>query len=355
MISELKKIKILYLVKTMDVGGAERFTLNLARHIATKGAVITVASTGGIFVEGLQKNGIKHIGLKNRPEINNIIPLAIELLRIIREDNYSIIHCQHRIFIFILQFICNRKFILFYTAHNVFNDLFQKIIFPDVTVAVSQTIKLNLLSTSYIPENKIKLINNGVEISNNKIPHNNTITIGFFGRLISVKGIFNLLKAVAILSEDKTDFRLIIRGKGETEEIIKYINLKKLNSMVKLAEVSDNEETIYHGIDVLVLPTKMNEGMPISILEAAARGILVVSTNAGGIGDFIEDEITGIILKSTEPEKLALTLKEIICSYDNFAGIIENARIKVKKDFSLDQMISKYEMLYTESISSVSS
>jgi glycosyltransferase involved in cell wall biosynthesis len=170
-----------------------------------------------------------------------------------------------------------------------------------------------------------------------------------------VKGIFNLLKAVAILSEDKTDFRLIIRGKGETEEIIKYINLKKLNSMVKLAEVSDNEETIYHGIDVLVLPTKMNEGMPISILEAAARGILVVSTNAGGIGDFIEDEITGIILKSTEPEKLALTLKEIICSYDNFAGIIENARIKVKKDFSLDQMISKYEMLYTESISSVSS
>jgi glycosyltransferase involved in cell wall biosynthesis len=352
--SELKKTKILYLIKTMDVGGAERFTLNLARYIAAGGAEVTVASTGGIFVEGLLKNGIKHIGLKNRPEINNIIPLTIELLRIIREDNYTIIHCQHRIFTFILQFIYNRKFILFYTAHNVFNDLFQKIIFPDMTVAVSQTIKLNLLSTSYIPENKIKLINNGVDTPDNKRTANNLLTMGFLGRLISVKGIFNLLKAVAILSQDKTNFRLIIRGKGETEEIIKFINLNKLNSMVTLAGVSDNEETIYHGIDILVLPTKMNEGLPISILEAAARGILVVSTNAGGIGDFIEDEITGIILKSTEPDELAKVLKEIICNYDNFTGIIKNAHTKIKKDFSLDQMTSKYKKLYNESLLSVS-
>src|ERR1035437_7896874 len=98
MISELKNIKILYLVKTMDVGGAERFTLNLAKHFAVKSGGVTVASTGGLFVDELSKNGIKHIRLNNRPEIINFIPLCIELFRIIGEDDYAIIHCQQRIF-----------------------------------------------------------------------------------------------------------------------------------------------------------------------------------------------------------------------------------------------------------------
>ncbi len=104
MISELKNIKILYLVKTMDVGGAERFTLNLAKHFAKCTSGVTVASRGGLFVDELQKHGIEHICLKNRPEIINLIPLSFELLRIIRKNDYTIIHCQHRIFVFILQF-----------------------------------------------------------------------------------------------------------------------------------------------------------------------------------------------------------------------------------------------------------
>ena len=355
MTSKLKNIKILYLVKTMDVGGAERFTLSLAKYFASRTGGVTVASTGGIFVNELQKYGIKHIRLKNPPRIFNIIPLFFELLRIIRKDNYTIIHCQHRIFTFVLQFIRRENFIPVYTANNVFNDFLQRLIFPDFAVAASRSIKLNLYHTTYLHESRIKQINYGVEIPNNINPHNSNITIGFLGRLIKEKGIYNLLEAAKFLAAENADFRLIIRGKGETEKIIKYINLYNLNNFVTLAKASYDEEEIYKGIDILILPTKLNEGLPISILEAAARGILVVSTKAGGIEDFIEHGKTGVILESTEPIKLAAELKEIICSYSSYADVLENARIKVINDFSIDQMTAKYEKLYSMILPAASS
>jgi glycosyltransferase involved in cell wall biosynthesis len=335
----------------MGIGGAERFTLNLAKHFGTKTGGVTVASPKGLFVDELSKNGIKHIGLRNRPDIINIIPLCIELFKIIRENDYNIIHCQHRIFTFILQFTWKKKFILIYTAHNVFNDLFQKIIFPDVAVAVSQSIKLNLLRTININESRIKQINNGVKIAGKKKTVNNIITFGFLGRLIEEKGLFNLLDAVKILSAENIDFRLIIRGKGETDKISEYIILNNLNRIAILAQASNDEEEIYKNIDVLLLPSKMNEGMPLSILEAAAREILVVSTRAGGIEDFIENGKTGILLESIEPKKLAGSIREIIKNFNSYSNLIKSARIKVLSDFSLVQMTAKYEELYSEILS----
>ena len=355
MTSDLKNIKILFLVKTMDVGGAERFTLNLAKHFAARTKGVTVASSGGIFVDELRKNGIKHIRLNNRPEIINIIPLYYELKRIIKEDDYTIIHCQHRIFTFLVQLIWKRKFFLLYTAHNVFNDLFQKIIFPDLAIAVSHTIKLNLLKTFYISKNKINQINNGVGIPDNKKSVSKVLTIGFIGRLIKEKGIFNLLEAVKILTEKRSDFRLIIRGKGETEKISEYIRLNNLNNLVSIALVSNVEKEIYMSIDILILPTKMNEGLPLSILEAAARGILVVSTKEGGIEDFIDNRKTGILLDSVEPKQLADSIEDIIENYNSYSGIIENARNKVINDFSIDQMTVKYEELYSKTLQNTTS
>jgi hypothetical protein len=83
MTTELKYIKILYLVKTMDVGGAERFTLNLCRYFKDKTSGITVASSGGIFVDQLQLAGVKHIKLQHQPVIINIFSLYKELISII--------------------------------------------------------------------------------------------------------------------------------------------------------------------------------------------------------------------------------------------------------------------------------
>jgi L-malate glycosyltransferase len=347
MIKELKQAKILYLVKTMDIGGAERFTLNLCKYFKNKTGSISVASSGGIFVDQLENSGIKHIQLRTHPLLKNIIPLFFELLRILKDEDYSIVHCQHRLFTFILQFIPNRKFILLYTSHNLFNDLFQRCIFPDFATAVSNSIFHNLRSTSLINEKNISQVNNGVKVpDNNNNSHVGLITFGFFGRLIKEKGIFDLLESVKILASDNLNFRLIVKGKGELNDVITFIEQNNLSGKITIIPPSSDENEIYKDIDVLVLPTRFNEGLPLSILEAAARRILVVSADAGGVKDFIQNEKTGIMLDSLEPEIIARALKEIILNFNNYSVIIDNALQKVKADYSLEKMDKQYEEIY---------
>ena len=346
MIKELKHINILYLVKTMDVGGAERFTLNLCRYFKDKTFSITVASSGGIYVDQLERSGIKHIKLQNRPILKNVLPLFKELNSILKEGDYSIVHCQHRIFTFLLQLVMNRNFLLLYTSHNLFTDLFQRLIFPDFAVAVSKSIYSNLISSSFIDKNKITRINLGVNIPENYCPPSGIITFGFFGRLIKDKGIFELLESVKMLASENLTFRLIIKGRGELNEITAFIEKNKLSQIISIIPPSYDEAEIYKEINVLVLPTRLNEGLPISILEAAARRILIVSADAGGVKDFLVDQQTGLMLGSTDPASIAHVLKNIILGYDKFAPLINNALIKVKNEFSLDVTNRNYEDLY---------
>jgi glycosyltransferase involved in cell wall biosynthesis len=352
MTTELKRVKILYLVKTMDIGGAERFTLNLCRYFKDKTSGITVASSGGIFVDQLKQSGVIHIKLQNQPVLKNIFSLYKELISIINEDNYSIVHCQHRIFTFLLQFVPNKKFILLYTANNMFTDLFQKCIFPNFASAASGSICNNLKKTSYIKNNKITQINYGVKVPEIYQPHEGLITLGFFGRLIKEKGIFNLLESVKILTSENLNFRLVIKGKGELDKIMEFIEQNHLSDIISIAPPSSDEEEIYKDIDVLVLPTRLNEGLPISILEAAARRILVVSADAGGVKDFLQNQQTGIMLGSLDPLTIAHALKEIILHYNKYLPILDNALKKVKDEFSLDVMNKKYEELYNSILNS---
>jgi L-malate glycosyltransferase len=355
MTTELKQTKILYLVKTMDIGGAERFTLNLCRYFKDKTSCITVASSGGIFVDELENIGIKHLQLKNHPVLKNILPLFIELLGIIKEDNYAIVHCQHRIFTFLLQFVPNKKFILLYTSHNLFNDLFQRCIFPDFASAVSKSIYNNLRSTSFLNKNKIVQINLGVNVPEIDKPPGGIITLGFFGRLIKEKGIFNLLESVKILASDNLKFRLIIKGKGGLDKIVAFIEKNKLSEIISIVPPSYNEEEIYKDINVLVLPTRLNEGLPLSIIEAAARRILIVSADAGGVKDFLINGHTGVMLESVEPAAIAHALKEIILNYFRYLPVLDNALKKVKDEFSFDVMNKKYEKLYNRMLESIPS
>jgi L-malate glycosyltransferase len=352
MTTNLKQIKILYLVKTMDIGGAERFTLNLCKYFKNKTYSLTVASSGGIFVDQLENAGINHIMLQNLPVLKNTLSLYKELRNITSKDNYSIVHCQHRIFTFLLKLVPDKKFILLYTAHNMFTDFFQRCIFPDFASAVSESVYNNLRNTSFIKKNKITQINLGVKVHEIYQPLEGVITLGFFGRLIKEKGIFNLLESVKILSSGNLNFRLIIKGKGELNKITEFIEQNNLSGIISITPPSSDEEEIYKDINVLVLPTRLNEGLPISILEAASRRILVVSADAGGVRDFLQDQQTGVMLGSLDPMTIAYSLKEIILNYNKYLPILDNALKKIKDEFSIEVMNKRYDELYNRILGS---
>ncbi len=346
---ELRNKKILYIVKTLDVGGAERFTFNLCKHFVNAFSQVAVFSSGGIFEEELKKIGVKIFlsNLADKRGILNFFRLRRELKKILYENNFDLIHCQHRYFVPMIKSLKQKNFKLIYTSNNYFNDLLQYLLFPDVAVAISNSIFENLKKTLLLKKDKIRLINYGVEVSKYEIKMSNNYALGFVGRLIIEKGILELAEAFKILSASYPNIKLIYRGKGkDLPSLTKYIGDNNLIDKVKIDEPSDDLVNVYKDIDILVLPSKMNEGLPISILEAMSKGILIVATNVGAINDVLINYKTGVILESPFANELVQKISSLLDNKDIIGKIRKEAIDLVRKNYNIDNLFLRYEELY---------
>lgn len=347
----LKTKKILYLVKTMGLGGAERFTIDLAESFTKDFSSVTIASSGGEYESLLKSKGIQHIKLKEDLIISNLIGITKELKKILNSDSYDIVHTQHRILQFAVQLIPGKHFINIYTSNNYFNDFYQTMIFPDMVVAISPLIGRNFKNTSLVNNNRISQINYCTElISNINYRNNDHIIFGFSGRLIKEKGIYIILEAASMLKKEGLSFKIIFRGDGDTQELTKAINKRNLSEEISLLPFTADLNQIYESFDVLLLPSFLNEGLPLTILEAAVRKKLVITGNTGGITDFIKNNRTGILLNDTSPECLYHAMKNVIVGRYNIPEILQAAYELVKKDYSIQEIHHQYLKLYQDSL-----
>ncbi len=229
--------KILYFIKTMDVGGSERFTLNLCQYFQKYFDQVIVYSSGGLFESELAKLGINHIKSINANKRGSIslFKSRKEIKKIIRIYQPDIIHCQHRIFVILLSSIRRKNFKVIYTANNYFRDFIQKFIYPDMAIAISPTIEKNLLNTTLIKHSKIKRINYGVRIEDLPKLVNQKIILGYVGRIRINKGILSIIKTIEKLKNEGIFISLFIRGDGlGKKEVRKKILSRQLQNQVHI-------------------------------------------------------------------------------------------------------------------------
>jgi glycosyltransferase involved in cell wall biosynthesis len=342
--------KILYLVKTLNVGGTERFTFNLCNFFVNVFSEVTVFSSGGIFSEELKKNGIR---IYNSPHaakigIRNYFLLKRKLSGFFENNHFDIIHCQHRYFVPIINSLKLKNTKIVYTANNYFNDIYQKLIRADAITGISPTIYNNLIATMKTQKDKIISINYGVtEIENRKFK--NDFCVGYVGRMIKEKGIFELLQAVRILKNKIPGIKLLICGEGKDKidfqkDIVKY----ELQNNIEIKDVSINLEDIYERIKIMILPSKMNEGLPISILECLINKIIVITTPQGAVKDIIQDGQTGFLIESPTAQAIAKKIEYVFKNYEQLDELKNNAYQLVKERYSLISMLKEYEILYSK-------
>jgi glycosyltransferase involved in cell wall biosynthesis len=351
MTNNLSDKKILYIVKTMDIGGAEKFTLNLCEYFSNIFSEVSVASSGGIFETKLAEFGVKHFLIN--PEffrLSNSFKLYNSLKEIISKNSFDLIHVQHRLPLFPLQFLKPKAKII-YTANNEFDDWFQKLLRPHAAIGISDKIEKNLRKTLTISFEKIIRIKYGVKIAqiDNSEKNNEEFVIGFIGRVIKEKGIYELIDSFEKLSKKYSKIKLVIRGNGkEMASVCGEIEQKNLNKKIIVEQNIINENSLYNSLDLLVLPTKMNEGLPISVLEAAARGLPSLCSYSGAITDFIEDNKTGFMIDNIDIYKLSEKIEEIYLNKDKMKTIGEAALKKVREEFSIEEMLKKYIEFYSK-------
>ncbi len=128
--------------------------------------------------------------------------------------------------------------------------------------------------------------------------------IGYVGRIHEDKGLRELDEASRLLAAQGFDHRVVVIGRSEGSGLEELL---ARNPNVILAGRSDAVENEYPGMDIFCLPTH-REGFPNVVLEASAAGLPVVTTDATGAVDSIEDGRTGLLYRTGDSAHLAKAL-----------------------------------------------
>jgi len=215
-------------------------------------------------------------------------------------------------------------------------------------VAVSKDIQKAFVNQYRFPEDKVIVIRNGIEISEN-IPmrkEKNTFVIGSSGRLFPVKDYSLMVEVAREILKKTNGIRFELAGDGpERPKIEDLIKKNGLDGTFLLRGFVSDTTPFYSGLD-LYINTSVHEGIPMSVLEAMSYGIPIIAPNVGGLTEIIENGIQGFLVEGRDAEDFA---EKCIALYKNESlrrqmGLA--AREKIMKKFSLENMVQQYYHLY---------
>jgi glycosyltransferase involved in cell wall biosynthesis len=174
------------------------------------------------------------------------------------------------------------------------------------------------------------------------------VHVVFLGEVCDRKGTFLLLESWAkmLVGSDVAQARLTIAGDGELDRARDLVAELAIGASVDVCGwLSPTEVSqLLASAHVLVLPS-LNEGQPMAILEAMARGICVVASNAGGIPEIV-GEAGGVLVNPGNAGELADALAYVVTDYDARSRFGARALQRVKDEFDVDVIARRFDKLY---------
>jgi glycosyltransferase involved in cell wall biosynthesis len=156
------------------------------------------------------------------------------------------------------------------------------------------------------------------------------------GRLSYEKGIADLLRAAAVLSNTKgvPNFRLVLVGDGPEREALARL-ASRLGIEGKLAMAGFQRDTKpYYSIATLMAVSSHTEGSPNVVLEAMAAGLPIAATAVGGIPEILEEGLTGLMVPPRNPDAMADAILRILTDPEMRLRLGAAARLRAESNFT---------------------
>lgn len=170
-------------------------------------------------------------------------------------------------------------------------------------------------------------------------------TIGVVATLRSWKGHRFLIEAFARLQDCKA--RLLIVGDGPIRaEIARYAGELGLASRVLMPGNQREVLPWLQALDVFVLPSYANEGIPQAIMQAMAIGLPVISTPVGGISEIVRHEETGLLVAPRDPLALRAAIERVLSDPTTAKIMGERAKAFAFQQFGIDHMRARMEQVF---------
>ena len=179
--------------------------------------------------------------------------------------------------------------------------------------------------------------------------HANTeIVIGTAGRLVELKGMEYLIRAVAALRTEFPALRVEIAGSGPRRAKLEdEVARAGLSTHVKFLGWIDDIGSVLSRWDVFVLPS-LEEGFPVAALDAMAAGLPVIASSVGGVPELIEDEKSGCLIPPRDVEALTARLRLLLGNSELRQSVGAAAFARVRDHFNAAQMAEAFGRLYDE-------
>jgi glycosyltransferase involved in cell wall biosynthesis len=165
------------------------------------------------------------------------------------------------------------------------------------------------------PPGLIWYVPNGVEerfFILREFPEKAACNLLFVGTWLDRKGVYYLAEGFSLAAEKIAGVRLTVAGCSAPVEQVKSAFAPQVREKITVLPFVTREEitALYGQHDVFVFPSLV-EGMPLTLLEAMATGMPVVTTNRCGMADVVEDEVNGLLIAAADAEKLAWAVERL--------------------------------------------
>lgn len=231
-------------------------------------------------------------------------------------------------------------------AQLVFSKIFRRC---DDFIVLSKTWQEYYINNLGLNEKQVIVLPNPTELPAQIPNRTNTSSIkfGFFGRVGSRKGTFDLIKAFAEIPQSlKQGCELIIAGDGDIEEARRLVENLNLTNHVQLLGWIDSQtrDKLLANIDVFVLPS-YNEGLPMALLEAMGWGLPAIVTPVGGIPELITSTLNGLLVTPGDIQQLSSAMEELI-ENDSLRVSLGNAARETVTPFDVKTYCSQLNEIY---------
>ncbi|MED1741307.1 glycosyltransferase family 4 protein [Bacillus swezeyi] len=218
----------------------------------------------------------------------------------------------------------------------------------DTTIVANNWLKNILTGEFSVPERQVRVMQYGYDIEgfikrmNTKtaeVPQTDKKVILFTGRLIENKGVHHLLSALGQLKNTRNDWVCWIVGEGE-----KLAGLRILSDQLGLSDdvvfLKNRDDVPYllSLADMYVLPSLL-DNQPLSVIEAQIAGVPVIVSDAGGLPEMVNHEVTGLIAPKGDENALAHLLGRLLEDDDYRTTLGANASEFAKKHWDMDQAV----------------
>lgn len=203
----------------------------------------------------------------------------------------------------------------------------------------------------WVKESKsIRIMGSGVDLEYFQVtnaPDDDIVRFLFIGRILKEKGIQELIDASKILKRKHSNLKFLILGPLDTgkkdQPNSNDIEAWEQKGLINYLGFHENIIDYVSLADCVVLPSYYREGVPRSLLEAAAMGKPIITTDTIGCRETVDDGINGFICKPKDPNDLSKKMELIIkMDYKKRVKMGLKGRQKIEKEFDEQSVIDEY-------------